>query len=84
LGNYSVKNVFSEQIYNLLPYIDSTDVEAYLYNTATPGYFDRNGFIQGDKSPGDEYGTLERKLPVLSPYNPKEILELKIRFKLKD
>lgn len=84
LGDYSVKNVFSEQIYNLWPYIDSTDVEAYLYNTAAPGYFDADGFIQGGKSPGDEYDMLERRLPVLTPYNPKEIHELKIRFKLEE
>ncbi len=84
LGDYSVKNVFSKQIYNLWPTIDSTDVEAYLYNTAAPGYFDRNGFIQGGVSPGDEYDALERRLPVLTPYNPKEIHDLTIRFKLQD
>jgi hypothetical protein len=81
LGDYAIKNVFSEQIYNLWPYIDSTDVEAYLYNTAAPGYFGKDGFIQGGESPGPEFDRLENRLPVLSPYNPKEIHELTIRFK---
>ncbi len=81
LGNYAVKEVFSDQIYNLWPYIDEESVEAYLYNTEAPGYFDEYGFVQGGTSPGTEYDEIEMRIEGLSPYNPKEINSLEIEFK---
>ncbi len=82
LDDYSIKNVFSNQIYTLWPFIDQASVDAYLNNTEAPGYFDTHGFVQGGTSPGSEYDELEVRLPLMSPYNPKEISLLDIVFKM--
>lgn len=82
LEDYSIKNVFSNQIYTLWPNIDQTSVDAYLHNTEAPGFFNSNGFIQGGTSPGSEYDELEGRLPLMSPYNPNEISMLDIEFKM--
>ena len=81
LEYYSIKNVFTREIYDVWPYIDSTAVAAYLYNTDAPGYFDNYGFVSGGTSPGSEYDEIESRLPNMSPYNPKEISNLAIVFK---
>lgn len=81
LDYYSVKNVFTRQIYEWWPTIDPVTVDAYLFNTEAPGYFNTNGFVQGGISPGPEYDMIEARLPNLSPYNPKEIGNLTISFK---
>jgi hypothetical protein len=82
LGRYAIKEVFSSQIYSLWPFIDEQTVEAYLYNTAAPGYFDEYGFIKGGDSPGAEFDELVRRIQPLSPYNPSEINKLDITFKM--
>ncbi len=82
LGDYSIKNVFTNQIYNLWPFIDQASIDAYLYNTEAPGFFASGGFVQGGTSPGDEYDEVEARLPLLSPYNPDVISDLNIQFKL--
>ena len=82
LEDYSIKNVFSNQIYTLWPYIDQASVDAYLSNTEAPGFFNSLGFVQGGTSPGDEYDELVERLPLMSPYNPKEISNLSIAFKM--
>ena len=56
-------------------------VNAYFYNTEAPGFFSKQGFVQGGTSPGTGYDHLEGRLPNLSPYNPKEITNLFIDFK---
>lgn len=38
LGYYSIKNVFTRQLYDVWPNLDSASVEAYLYNTEAPGF----------------------------------------------
>ena len=81
LEEYSIKNVFTAEIYSLWPNIAPEVVNAYLYNTDAPGFFNKNGFVQGGTSPGPEYDHLESRLPDLSPYNPKEISSLMIEFK---
>lgn len=81
LGYYSIKNVFSREIYEVWPGIDSASVEAYLYNTSAPGFFDAAGFVAGGTSPGSEYDPLVARIQELSPYNPKEISNLVISFK---
>ena len=80
LEDYSIKHVFSEQIYDIWPNISGEIVNTYLYNTAAPGYFDSRGFVQGGTSPGSEYEKLDSRIEVLSPYNPKTISTLKISF----
>jgi hypothetical protein len=81
LDYYSIKNVFTRELYEVWPTIDPESVEAYLFNTEAPGFFDTNGFIVGGTSPGTEYDEVENRLPNLSPYNPKEITNLSIEFK---
>ncbi|MGM0528724.1 MAG: hypothetical protein ACQERS_09975 [Bacteroidota bacterium] len=80
LEDYSIKNVFTQQIYEVWPNISQESIDIYLYNTEAPGYFDSNGFIQGGTSPGEDHDVLVDRLPSLSPYNPKEIAELDISF----
>ncbi len=81
LGDYSIKNVFENQIYEMWPDIDSAAVAKYLVNTEAPGYFDTYGFIQGGTAPGQGYTELEANILQLSPYNPNEIQNLAISFK---
>ena len=81
LEEYSIKNVFTNEIYSLWPNINPAVVNAYLHNTEAPGFFSKHGFVQGGSSPGQEYDELEVRLPDLSPYNPKEISNLFIEFK---
>jgi len=81
LDYYSIKNVFTREIYAVWPNIDQSSVDAYLFNTGSPGYFADHGFVSGGESPGEEYNDLEYRLSLLSPYNPKEISNLSINFK---
>ena len=81
LDYYSIKNVITREIYEVWPNIDPESVEAYLFNTGAPGYFDQYGFVSGGDSPGEEYNDLEFRLSLLSPYNPKSIANLSIEFK---
>jgi len=80
LEDYSIKNVFTQQIYELWPNISQESIDIFLYNTEAPGFFDNKGFIQGGTSPGEDHDALATRLPFLSPYNPKEIAELDITF----
>lgn len=81
LGTYSVKNVFTQQIYEVWPNISQESVDTYLLNTTAPGFFNNSGFVQGGESPSDDYTVLVDRLPSLSPYNPKEVADLTIEFK---
>ena len=81
LDYYSIKNVITREIYDVWPNIDQESVDAFLYNTGAPGYFDKHGFVSGGESPGEEYNDLEFRLSLLSPYNPKEVTNLSISFK---
>ncbi|MBS0012202.1 MAG: hypothetical protein KFF49_12380 [Bacteroidales bacterium] len=80
LEDYSIKNVFTGQIYEVWPHISQESIDIFLYNTEAPGFFDTNGFIQGGTSPGDDHDVLVSRLPLLSPYNPKDIAEMTITF----
>lgn len=81
LEDNSILNVFTDQIYETWPTIDSATVAGYLHNTQPPGYFDSNGFLQGGVSPGSNYNDLEQRMDQLSPFNPFQILNLVIEFK---
>lgn len=81
LETYSIKNVFTTQIYDQWPTIDSTSVQTFLHNTEAPGFFDRNGFIQGGTAPNSQYDNLLTSMMNLTPYNPIDIKELSISFK---
>ena len=80
LDSYSVKNVFTAQIYEVWPNISPESVETFLLNTTPPGYFDNHGFISGGESPSDDYTLLANRLQSLSPYNPKEVANMTIMF----
>ncbi|MCF8368560.1 MAG: hypothetical protein K9G76_05920 [Bacteroidales bacterium] len=76
----SIKNVFETQIYTVWPWIDPETVEAYLYNTEAPGFFDHYGFVQGGTAPSQNYNELLNIIAGLSPYNPLDIHNLQIVF----
>jgi len=80
LEDYSIMNVFTNQIYEVWPNISRESVDIYLKNTEAPGFFDSEGFIQGGTSPGEDHDELTLRLPSLSPYNPKDIAEMTISF----
>ncbi|MCB0806433.1 MAG: hypothetical protein KDC05_11595 [Bacteroidales bacterium] len=76
----SIHNVFEDQIYAIWPWIDPETVEAYLYNTEAPGFFDHNGFVQGGTAPSPAYNSLLSVIAGLAPYNPLEVHELELSF----
>ena len=82
LGYYSIGEVFEREIKavwgDLVP---QGLIDAYLANTEAPGYFDSYGFVAAGESPDSEYDELDSRLQDLSPYNPKEVGNLSIRFK---
>ncbi len=82
LKEYSIKNVFTNEINLAWPGLDQSLIDQYLANTAAPGYFDNKvGFLAAGVSPGTEWDLLAARLVSLSPYNPKNISELAISFK---
>jgi hypothetical protein len=82
LKDYSIKNVFTNEINAAWPGLDPALLDAYLSETAAPGYFSKkNGFLSGGVSPGADWDGLTSRLDALSPYNPKEISELVVVFK---
>jgi len=82
LEEYSIKNVFTNQITETWPELPSELINAYLLNTEAPGYFNNNGFVAAGVAPGPEYGVFETALESLTPFNPIEVSNLTIEFKL--
>ena len=76
----SIKNVFTEQIYAVWPWINPETIEAFLYNTDAPGFFNQYGFVQGGTPPSPAYNSLVSVIAGLTPYNPSVINELEILF----
>ncbi len=81
LEEYSIKNVFTNEVKTVWPSASDELIAAWLTNTESPGFFDDNGFVQGGILPGDEYSAVAERLTGLSPYNPKSIANLEISFK---
>lgn len=81
LKDYSVKQVFTNQINATWPGLTQTQIDYYLQNTEAPGYFNHSGFVQGGTSPGAEYDVFEAAIANLTPYNPIEVSNLTIAFK---
>jgi hypothetical protein len=82
LGYYGLGNVFEREIKAVWgELVPQNLIDAYLVNTEAPGYFDSHGFVAAGTSPSAEYDELDSRLPDLSPYNPKEVGNLKIEFK---
>ncbi|MCU0418753.1 MAG: hypothetical protein MUC38_03775 [Cyclobacteriaceae bacterium] len=81
LKAHSIRNVFQREITTAWPGIDQGLLAAYLANTAAPGFFNEQGFIQGGESPGSSWTTLAARLENLTPYNPAEVSALNVTFK---
>jgi hypothetical protein len=82
LKEYSIKNVFTNEINTVWPGIDQALVAGYLKETAAPGFFSKKkGFISGGVSPGSEWDVLTPRLDALTPYSPKATSELTLSFK---
>jgi len=82
LKQNSIKNVLTTAITNIWPQIDQDLLNAYLVNTAAPGYFDsKTGFLAGGTSPGADWDVLANRLDALSPYNPSIVSNLVVTFK---
>ena len=80
LEDYSIKNVFTNQITEVWPGIDQELLDEYLRNTEGPGYFNADGFVGGGAAPSEEWDALDQRIQVLSPFNPKTVAELVVEF----
>lgn len=81
LTEYSVLNVFTNEISAAWPGLDPALIAAYLSDTAAPAYFGNEGFLSGGVSPGTAWDELAQRLEVLSPYNPAATSDLLVTFK---
>jgi hypothetical protein len=82
LKDYSIKNVFTNEINEVWPGLDPELLATYLVNTSAPGYFsEKVGFISGGESPGPEWDVFAARLDNLSPYSPLETSNLIVTFK---
>lgn len=81
LKDNSIKNVLTNEIFSVWPNLPQEAVDAFLFNTEAPGFFDSEGFVQGGTSPGAQYDELQGSIEELSPFNPKEIRDLQVSFK---
>jgi hypothetical protein len=80
LVDHSIKKVFQNQILSQWPWFPQEVLNTYLYNLQAPGFFDKNGFVQGGKTPSSNYNALLNIVAGLTPYNPKTINQLNIVF----
>ena len=80
LGSYSIKNVFTEQIYAAFPNVTQDLVDLYLMHSEAPGYFTDEGFVAGGTPPSGLWSELELRIEDLTPYNPLEITNLQLDF----
>ncbi len=80
LGTYSIKNVLQNQILSVWPNIHQNILEAYLYHTEAPGYFDRHGFVQAGTAPSQAWLPIREYIRTLTPYNPATISDLTVEF----
>jgi len=83
LKKYSVYKIFSDEIHSI-GIKDQTVIDSFLKNTKPPGYFmGGKGFVSsGDSIPSTnktEYLEL-KDLSKLSPFKPKDVAELVIKF----
>jgi hypothetical protein len=81
LVDYSIKNVFTNEINSVWPSLDPNILAMYLQNTEAPGYFSKSGFLSGGTSPGAEWDELAARIVDLTPYSPAAVSELEIDFK---
>lgn len=80
LGDYAIKEVFTQQIQAVWPDLEQELIDLYLYNTEAPGFFNNDGFIKGGTAPSVVYDPLVSRIQDLTPYNPTAISSLDISF----
>jgi hypothetical protein len=80
LEEYSIYNVLYNEVKTVWPNASDEILNAWLANTEAPGFFNKNGFVQGGEAPGAEYLPLVDRIAGLAPYNPKAIANLEINF----
>jgi len=80
LEEYSIQNVFTNEVLTVWPNASQELIDAWLTNTEAPGYFDNNGFVQGGTMPSDDYTEVSARILGLAPYNPKTVSNLQIDF----
>ena len=80
LKEYSIKNVFTNEVTAVWPGIDQQLLSLYLKSTAAPGYFGSEGFVSGGVSPGTDWDLLNARLEALTPYSPQTVSALEVTF----
>lgn len=80
LEEYSIQNVFTNEVLTVWPNAGQDLIDAWLTNTEAPGFFDGNGFVQGGTLPSEAYTDVADRILGLSPYNPKTVANLEIVF----
>lgn len=80
LKENSIYNVFYNEVKTIWPHASDEILNAWLANTGAPGYFNKQGFIQGGEAPGDEFLPLLDRIVKLTPYNPADIASMEITF----
>lgn len=78
---HSIYNVFEAQILDIYPGLDQTVIEAYLFNTQAPAYFNADGFVVGGTAPDNTYDAVANRISIMVPYIPLEINDLVVTFK---
>ena len=81
MDDYSIRNVFTDEILSVWPNIEQFQIDAYLVNTTPPGYFDGDGFLNAGVAPGAAWDPLAERLLDLTPYNPLGTTNLQVTFK---
>jgi hypothetical protein len=81
LVTHSIYNVFEVQILDIYPGLDQAIIDAYLFNTQAPAYFDANGFVVGGTAPDNTFNQVADRIITLTPFNPSQINSLTISFK---
>jgi hypothetical protein len=80
LEEYSIRNVFINEVKSVWPDASDDLLNAWLTNTEAPGFFNKDGFVQGGTAPDESYNDVVERLLGMAPYNPKTIANLQIQF----
>lgn len=81
LGYYAVREVFKRAIRKDNPEISDELLDFLLSDLQAPAFFDEGGFVQAGTKPNEDYDELVANIGILSPFSPKSINTLYIKFK---
>lgn len=82
LGYYAVREVYKRAIRKDNPGISDELLNLFLADLKAPAFFDEGGFVQAGTKPGNDYDVLIDNTEALTPFSPKSINTLDIKFKL--